>query len=186
MGVDRWRTLCAWMLVAVAALLAAGCTPRQSREQYEERLSDAVTARAAATDKLDSGSLVDEDDYDAEADSVLAALDGLVADAPPRDLQDAHEPMMLGMEGLAALLQRLGRCEALGEYSAQDKRACRQSIGQAVYDEIRNDFTEADTIYREEGVSVPGLGGDDGSEAREQGGDTLDGGGASTEGEDEL
>ena len=56
-------------------------------------------------------------------------------------------------------------------------KACRQSIGQDVYDAIRNDFDEANTIYREEGLALPGLGGDEDAE------DSL---GEDPEGGDEL
>jgi hypothetical protein len=78
------------------------------------------------------------------------------------------------MEGLVTLLDRLGRCEALARASEQDRRACRQSIGQDVFDTIRNDFTEANTIYRQEGLSLSGQGGE--SEAEDSLDDDPEGG----------
>lgn len=169
-----WRTTA---LLACACLLAVGCTARQSRDQYEERLSGALETRTRVTAQLDARQLDTPEKYDAAAQEVNVALEELDADPPPRDVQAAHESMLEGMEGLAALLDRLGRCEALGAASEQDRRACRQAIGQPVYDDIRNDFSEANTIYLEEGFSLPGLGGEEGAE------DSL---GEDPEGGDEL
>jgi hypothetical protein len=47
--------------------------------------------------------------------------------------------------------------------SVEQGRACRHAITQDVYDEIRNDFGEANTIYRQEGILLPGLGGESGA-----------------------
>ena len=168
------------VMLALAAATLAGCTPRQSTEQYEERLEQAIAVRTVAISQLDDGSLTTPAQFDELANKVVASIDELDADAPPRKLQTAHERMLDGLDGLAALISRLGRCVGLSEHSQQDARACRQSIGQEVYDEIRNDFGEADTIYREEGLSLPGLAGD---------GDKADGGdqlGKGAEGGDEL
>lgn len=159
--------------------MLAGCTARQSQDQYEERLEQAIAVRQNVSSQLESQQLGDAKAYEQASGEVLSALDELDADPPPRNLQDAHESMVNGMEGLATLLDRLGRCESLAQASEQDRRACRQSIGQDVYDEIRNDFDEANTIYREEGLSLPGLGGNEGAE------DDLGGGGDPGEG-DEL
>lgn len=164
------------MLVALSLVLG-GCTARQSQDQYEERLDQALTVRQGVAQQLDQHSYGDAQAYDAASQEVLSSLDELDADPPPRNLQDAHESMVSGMEGLATLLDRLGRCEELADASSQDRRACRQSIGQDVYDAIRNDFDEANTIYREEGLALPGLGGDEGA------GDSL---GEDPEGGDEL
>lgn len=162
-------------------LVVSGCTARQSRAQYEERLEQALEARAQATRQLDSDALTTQAQYDAAAAKVAAALEELDADPPPSDAEPAHDRMIDGLEGLSALLGRLGRCTALGEASDQDERACRASIGQGVYDEIRNDFGEANTIYREEGFSLPGLG--SAEDAPGGGGDSL---GTDPEGGDEL
>jgi hypothetical protein len=165
-------------LVLVAlSLVLGGCTARQSQDQYEERLEQALAVRHDVAQKMDQQSFADAKDYQLASEQVLGSLDELDADPPPRNLQDAHDSMVSGMEGLATLLDRLGRCEALAQASQQDRRACRQSIGQDVYDAIRNDFDEANTIYREEGLSLPGLGGEEGAE------DSL---GEDPEGGDEL
>ena len=160
-------------LVAAAALLCgaglAGCTARQSRDQYGERLEQALATRAEVTGQMEREDLRSATEYARASHEVTASLEELDADPPPRGLGAAHERMVTGLEGLAALLARLGRCESLARASAQDRRACRQSIDQQVYDEIRNDFDEADTIYRQEGFSLSGLGG---------GGDEGGGGGA--------
>lgn len=177
MGIPRRSVWRASALLACACLLAVGCTARQSHEQYEERLSQALKARTSVTAQLDAGQLTTPQKYEAAAQRVTIALDELDADPPPRDVEAAHDSMVAGLEGLAALLDRLGRCEALGQASEQDRRACRQAIGQGVYDAIRNDFSEANTIYLEEGFSLPGLG--DGDEV----GDSL---GEDPEGGDEL
>ena len=166
-------------LLACACALAVGCTPRQSQDQYEQRLDNALTVRSEVSAALDSNQYRDAAAYDQAVVKVNAALDELDADPPPRNLVDAHERMVEGMEGLAILLDRLGRCEALLKASAQDRRACRQAIGQDVFDTIRNDFTEANTIYRQEGLSLPGLGGGD----VDEGDDTL---GEDPEGGDSL
>lgn len=148
-------------LLACCVLVAVGCTPRQSQDQYEERLEHAIAVRQGISVRLAQRELDSAASYQQAAMEVNAALDELDADPPPSDLQAAHDRMVEGMEGLAILLDKLGRCEALAQASAQDRRACRQSIGQDVYDTIRNDFTEANTIYRQEGLSLPGLGGED-------------------------
>lgn len=157
--------------------MLAGCTARQSQDQYEGRLEQALTVREATSQQLERRAFADAAAYELAAQEVVAALDELDADPPPRNLEDAHASMVSGMEGLSTLLDRLGRCEALLKASAQDRRACRQSISQDVYDSIRNDFAEANTIYREEGLALPGLGGDESAE------DSL---GEDPEGGDEL
>lgn len=164
------------VLVTCSCLVLAGCTARQSRDQYEERLDQALKARAEVTSQLDGQQLKSAEDYKAAAARVTAAMDALDADPPPRDVEAAHDSMLRGMDGLATLLSRLGRCEALGSVSEQDRRACRAAIDQTVYDEIRNDFREANTIYLEEGFSAPELGGeskDDSSGEDPEGGDEL-------------
>jgi hypothetical protein len=118
-------------------------------------------------------------EYKEASKQIVAAMDELDADPPPSDVEAAHDSMIRAMDGLATLLDRLGRCEALGEVSEQDRRVCRKSIDQGVYDEIRNDFHEANTIYLEEGFSLPGLGGEEGA----GGDDSL---GKDPEGGDEL
>ncbi len=163
-------------LIACACALVAGCTPRQSQDQYESRLDYALKVRADVANALDSNAYKDAAAYDEAAQKVNSALEELDADPPPRNLQGAHERMVDGMEGLAILLGKLGRCEALERASAQDRRACRQSIGQDVYDTIRNDFTEANTIYRQEGLSLPGLGGGDVKEGADTLGEDPEGG----------
>lgn len=151
----------AFVVLVLACFVATGCTARQSQSQYEDRLEQALAVRTDVTGKLDSGQLRTPADFDAAEKRLLAALDELDADPPPRDAEAAHASMVSGLEGMAALLGRLGRCEALAKVSEQDRRVCRQSIDQSVFDEIRNDFAEANTIYRAEGYSLSGLGGDD-------------------------
>lgn len=165
------------MLLVALSLVLGGCTARQSQDQYETRLEQALKTREDTAQMLEKRGFADAAAYDLAAQDVIAALDELDADAPPRNLEGAHESMVSGLEGLSALLDRLGRCEALAAASAQDRRACRQSISQDVYDAIRNDFAEANTIYLEEGLALPGLGGKDGAE------DSL---GEDPEGGDEL
>lgn len=177
MGPPRRPIVRTTVLLACALLIATGCTARQSRQQYEERLEQALDVRTQVTRKLEAGELQSPQDYQQESERVQSAVEQLDADPPPRDAEHAHESMVSGMEGLAVLLSRLGRCEALGSASEQDRRVCRQSIEQQVYDDIRNDFTEANTIYREEGFSLPGLGAQEGT------GDSL---GQDPEGGDEL
>ncbi len=152
-------------------MLSSGCTARQSQDEYEQRLDHAMTVREEVSAKLAAREYATPAQYDAASAKVADASDELDADAPPRKFEDAHDRMVDGMEGLSALLQRLGRCEALAKASDQDRRACRQSIGQDVYDTIRNDFAEADTIYGQEGISVPDSGDGDGQDPG--GGDTL-------------
>jgi hypothetical protein len=146
-------------LLVAACFIATACTARQSQAQYEERLERALDARDETSDMLSGGGERTPETFDAASDKVSSALDELDADPPPRNLQPAHDRMVEAMEALAILLDRLGRCEALKRASDQDARACRQSIGQDVYDDIRNDFNEANTIYRQEGLSLARLGG---------------------------
>lgn len=170
---------CALLACACACLVLAGCTARQSREQYEERLEHALKTREGVVQALDSKEIDSADEYKEASTQVVAAMDELDADPPPSDVAAAHDSMIRAMDGLATLLDRLGRCEALGAVSEQDRRVCRKSIDQGVYDEIRNDFHEANTIYLAEGFSLPGLGGEDGA----GGDDSL---GEDPEGGDEL
>jgi hypothetical protein len=168
------------VLLAVACFVAAGCTARQSQEQYEERLDGALGTRDEVSGMLSGGGERTPEAFDAASDKVSIALDELDADPPPGNLQPAHDRMVEAMEALAVLLDRLGRCEALTAASEQDARACRQSIGQDVYDDIRNDFNEANTIYRQEGLSLARLGGE------EDGGGADDSLGEEPAGGDEL
>lgn len=154
----------------MAVLVASGCTARQSQEQYEERVIQALEVEREVGGQMDARQLNDAAAYDAAAARVAHSLDELDADPPPRNMRAAHDRMVEGMEGLHALLGRLGRCEALATASAQDRRACLQSIEQDVFDTIRNDFTEANTIYRQEGLALPGQG----SEADAEQQDSLD------------
>ena len=170
---------CALLACAVACLVLAGCTGRQSREQYEERLDNALKVRTEVVASLDAKELDSSAEYKDASTRIIAALDELDADPPPKDVTAAHDSMLRAMDGLATLLDRLARCEKLGEVSEQDRRVCRTSIDQGVYDEIRNDFHEANTIYLEEGFSLPGLGGEEGA----GGDDSL---GEDPEGGDEL
>ena len=163
------------LLIVLSCTLLAGCQARQSDDQYADRLEQAVAARSEAIAALDGKKLVKRADYDAAAAQLDSAIGELDADPPPRSVQDAHERMLGAMEGLSTLLGRLGRCDELGTRSQQDGRACRASIDQDVYDGIRNDFGEADTIYRAEGFSPPGLGGGEDGGGGASGGDTLDG-----------
>jgi hypothetical protein len=149
------------LLLTCALLPVAGCAARQSKDQYQDRLTHAATVRTSVSDELARNHYSSPDQYAHAAQQVTDAADELSADQPPRGVASAHERMLAGMDGLQALLSRLGRCAALKSASDQDARACRQSISQDVYDEIRNDFGEADTIYRQEGLSLPGQGGDE-------------------------
>lgn len=168
------RLLVPTSIAAACVLLLAGCTPRQSESQYQERVDQAAKVQLEVSAQLDARQLDDAVAYDAAAKRVAGSLEELDADPPPRNLEGAHERMVAGMEGLRALLDRMGRCEALAAASEQDRRACRQSIGQDVFDTIRNDFAEANTIYRQEGMSLPGQGGD--SEAKDSLGEDPEGG----------
>ncbi|MCW2974135.1 MAG: hypothetical protein JWN72_2408 [Thermoleophilia bacterium] len=170
------------IFLVLVACMAAGCAARQSRDQYQDRLTQAVEVRTTVSDALAAHQLADQAAYEQASQRVTRAIDDLDADPPPSDLADAHSSMLDGLDGLQALLGRLGRCEALSKASDQDARACRQSISQDVYDEIRNDFTEADTIYRQEGLSLPGLGDEGGDTGTVDRGDVLDEPAGSTEG----
>jgi hypothetical protein len=166
------RTLAAWVcLLTMSVVIAAGCTARQSREQYEERLASATDVRIQITKALTSNQFTTQEQYTEAAASVADALAALDADAPPQAVAAGHERMVEALEALEILLTRRGRCAALERVSAQDARACRMSIEQSVYDEIRNNFGEADTIYREEGYSLTGI--PDGDGGTSDGGDEL-------------
>lgn len=143
------------VLVAVIVLLAAiagGCTQRQSQDQYEERLQDAVEARDQAVDQVTYGKLTDDTQYAEAIKRVRHASDELDADAPPKQLEAGHERMVAGMAGLARLLELLQRCDA--HDTSEARLQCRSDIEPDVYDTIRNDFEEANTIYRQEGLSI--------------------------------
>ncbi|MBC7460000.1 MAG: hypothetical protein H7287_01425 [Thermoleophilia bacterium] len=170
------------IFLALVALVTSGCAARQSRDQYQDRVTRAVEVRTAVSDSLARHQLAGQVAYDQASERVAGAMDELDADPPPRGLGDAHSRMLDGLDGLQALLGSLGRCEALSKASQQDARACRQSISQDVYDEIRNDFTEADTIYRHEGLSLPGLGAGGSTAGTVDRGDVLDEPTGSTEG----
>lgn len=149
------------MAVACAVLLlASGCTARASQEQYEERLERALQVRDEVLGQLDQRELVGEQQYDDAAAKLRSARQQLDEDAPPKPLEPAHEVLLDALSGLERLLDRLGRCEADPKATEQQLVACRQEIGQDAYDTIRNDFAEANTIYRQEGLSLAGLGGD--------------------------
>lgn len=161
------------LVIACSLAVAVGCTARQGEEEYADRLGLALTARNDVVQQLDGGQLDDERALRGAASRVRGALEELDADAPPKRYESAHELMVGALDGLSVLLGKLARCEALEETSRQDGRACRQAIGQDVFDSLRNDFRESDAIYRTEGLSLPQLGGGD-EEPGSGGGDVLD------------
>lgn len=163
---------------AAACLLASfalvSCTARQSTDQYEARLTHAQDVQSDVARALQAGEYEDEDAYLAASERVGEALVELDSDAPPGNVQAAHDRMVEAMDGLAILLDRLARCERRIEASEQDRRACHQAIGQDVYDEIRNDFDEANTIYGQEGLpTIGGEGEDDTADQLPEGSDQL-------------
>ena len=168
----RTNILCV-LLVACAAVLASGCTARQGDEEYADRLGRALTVRNEVVQQLDGDKLGDERGYREAASRVRGALEELDADAPPKRYDRAHEVLVGALDGLSVLLGKLGRCEALEKTARQDARACRQAIGQDVFDTLRDDFRESDAIYRTEGLSLPQLGGED-EQSGSGGGDVLD------------
>lgn len=170
----RMRTaplLCVALLLLLASALA-GCTARQSRDQYEERLTAAIEVRTAATVGIEKDQFHTAAQWREAVDRVNAALDELDADPPPKDAVEAHERFIEGMENLSGLLGRYGRCAALEQRTPDDARLCRQKIDQSAFDSVRNDFAEADTIYRQIGYGLPGMAG---QEEAGGGGDDLGG-----------
>ena len=151
------------ILLLATGLVLGGCTARQSQDQYEERLEQALVVRQGVSEQLDQDSLDDPEAFDFAGREVRGALDDLDADPPPRNLQGAHDRMVEGLEGMVVLLDRMGQCHGAAQASAGDRRVCRQAIRQDFFDEIRNDFDEANTIYQAEGLALPGLGGDEGA-----------------------
>lgn len=168
---SRWRVA---LLLACASLTVAGCAARQSKEQYQERLEAAGGVRQQVSVRVNGDQLSSQGDYEEAVRSLREAADELDSDLPPRNVQAAHDAMVQGLEGLADLLELLATCEGRTD---QERRACRQDISQEVFDEVRNDFDEANTIYREEGFSLPGAGSEEGADS---------GPGADPEGGDEL
>lgn len=172
----RTRILARLGVACCAVLLAAGCTSRQPEGEYVDQLERALAARNDVIRQLDEGELGDASMYDAAADDITEAMDQLDVEPPPKRYEDAHELLVQALDGLAVLLGKLGRCERLAVDRPQDARACRQSIGQDVFDGLRNDFRESDAIYREEGLTMSQLAfdgqGDAGSSSGK--GDVLD------------
>lgn len=168
---SRWRVA---LLLACACVTLAGCAARQSKEQYQERLEAAGKVRQQVSVRVNGDQLSSEGDYAEAARSLREAADELDSDRPPRNVEPAHDAMVQGLEGLADLLELLAACEGRSD---QERRACRQDISQEVFDEVRNDFGEANTIYRQEGFSLPGAGdgngADDGPGVDPEGGDEL-------------
>jgi hypothetical protein len=176
-GGGRSRLLGLAAAPAVALLLTApGCTARQSEAQYEERLAAALEVRTEAARGLEQSSYTTAAQWRGAADRVSDAAIELDADPPPRRAEAAHDRFLSGMEALAGLLSRRGRCAGLQLRQPKDAAACLRGIDQSAYDTVRNDFAEADSIYREIGFALPGMGGgaDDGSgDALEPEGDEL-------------
>ena len=166
-----WR---ACVIAASACLVLAGCSARQSKEQYEEHLADAMKVRTEVTSGLDAQQFESPAQFEEASKRIAAAREDLDEAPPPRNLQGAHDAMLRGMDGLADVLDQLGQCAAL---DTNQQASCRRAIDQSVYDEIRNDFDEANTIYQAEGISSVGDGGDE---------ETGDSPGEDPEGGDEL
>jgi hypothetical protein len=168
------------MLALACALLATGCTARQSKEQYTDRLAKVLKVRTEVLAAVNEHTYTTQDAFVAARRRIDAARTELDADEPPRSMQQAHDSMVHGLRGLAALLDTLGHCAAVEAASLEQGRACRHAITQDVYDDIRNDFGEANTIYRQEGISLPGLGDED----EASGGGAGSGGGSDNLGDD--
>lgn len=169
------RTVVTFLTLAAAVLLVCGCTARQTEDEYSEHLERALTARNDAVDKLDANALPDQAAYKAAAKRLRDSVREVNGEPPPKQYQDAHDLLVDSLEDFAVLLGKLGRCKKFEIDAPQDARACNQSIGQEVFDELRNDMRESDAIYRQEGLALSQLS-DDGTDDASSGGggDVLD------------
>lgn len=141
--------------VLIATALLGGCTNRESSDAYEERIAKIYTLRTATISGLASASQTDVDQYAEAQRKISQAAEQLEAVDPPRDVQQAHDRYVEALYGLSKLLANLadcGRAESGGDDAA---RACRRKLSGERIDEVRNDFAEADTIYRHEGYKLP-------------------------------
>lgn len=154
------------------AAIFVGCTSRQTEAEYTTNVQRALTTRNKVSDALDKGDLRTSDQLREASEEVASARSGLDSSPPPATFTAAHNKFVETLDGFETLIRRQLRCAELDRYAAQDARACRLSIKQSVFDELRNDFREADAIYRNAGLTLEGLR-DEEPDSVDEGGDVL-------------
>lgn len=154
--VTRSRTTAVAMTLLATAVLGAACTARQSDDQYGERLEVAIATREDVRSRVSSDALTSAADLRSAGRDLDEVADDLDVDPPPQAVEQGHERMLDGMEALRVLVQRLATCVSGGAPVGRTVRMCRNRIDQSVFDDIENDFAEADTIFAAEGFEVPG------------------------------
>lgn len=149
------------LLLVALLLISTGCTQRETRGQYEKELARIHQLRTATLHELDG----EQDDvrYLTRARmAILDAVDDMKRISPPREVERAHQRYISSLEGMADVLARMASCARLersitSESEAGEGRAaeCRQAIDSTILDQIENDFSEAEAIYRQEGYDLP-------------------------------
>lgn len=141
-------------VLLVCASMIIGCEARQSHEQYEENLHALDLVRLEQAQMLQQKRFQDPQELTSAARDLRKAAKNLDSSSPPRDAQDAHVRMLEAVDGLIDILQTLATCMERSAQLRSTSAHCSASVDQASYDETRNDFLEASTIYKQSGYEI--------------------------------
>lgn len=139
-------------ILAMILVVSAGCTQRQSQDQYQELLTSANTARRAALG--DAARDSSAHDLRAAATRVATIAQQLEDLNPPSNVQQAHTRYVESLQGLRDVLNRLADCADMQVEDASQALECRATINHRALEEIDNDFDEADAIFTHAGYTM--------------------------------
>lgn len=149
----RWNVLATGIAVAI---VAAGCTQRESHEQYQRRL-DASTREV---DKVMSG-LADEQgrmagvrQLEQSRRTIRDVAEGFDQSGPPREVADAHELYGSALRSLSVVIGELADCARQEQVRPGSGAPCRARISQSRIDGVHNDIRQAEVMYRESGYKA--------------------------------
>jgi hypothetical protein len=153
--VSRARRLARVVLLALAAaLLAAGCQGRLNDEQYQKQLDTVQRLRMTTLRGLPDHDLGDVQFFAKSSTQLSDAASQFDDVKPPGHVRLAHEKYVEALAGMGRVLGRFADCARLQARQPRAAVQCRRKIDQLEIDKVQNDFTEAETIYRQEGLSV--------------------------------
>jgi hypothetical protein len=141
--------------VAIAIMLVAGgCAERVSNTQYQEQLATAEELIAGVVADLPDHDVADADWFEQRRKEVRNVADDFNETEPPRAAQQAHEAYVEGLTGLEQVLNDLSDCARAERQQPGTGTACREDIGIARMDDVRNDLEEGREIFRSNGFRV--------------------------------
>lgn len=151
MGLTR-RTVA---LLTIVMVVAAGCTQRETPEQYENKVSESYQQRRTLIISLATDG--DAQYYLKAREAFQEDVDELRDIVPPKDVEHGHEKYIASLEGMVTVLQTLADCKQLQKSNFEAGRNCVFEISTSDLDQIENDFREAETVFEDRGYRLDGV-----------------------------